>query len=209
MFGAAQQCTTGTQPPELVGHFPLACNASAAGIRAVGCLTSQHRADRDFARVVRSIYGRHLTLLPAIHGYAFSCLVHATPHCHFVICTDLFAFGLLQFGALAKSRRPQSDRTSKRRLSDSLQLNNAMTVLPSFVFASRLIPREPGSKDNLGPFVNVVTWILLITSALAVLTRLITKRALRRRIDVDDVFVIAALVCVTFSFVHRSFEYHR
>jgi hypothetical protein len=69
-----------------------------------------------------------------------------------------------------------------------------MTVLPYFAFAHRLIPREPGSRDNLGPFVNVVTWILLITSTLAVLTRLITKRALRRRIDIDDAFVIAALV---------------
>ncbi|KAH3915379.1 hypothetical protein HBI56_165670 [Parastagonospora nodorum] len=69
-----------------------------------------------------------------------------------------------------------------------------MTVPPFFAYAHRLIPREPGSKDNLGPFVNVVTWILLITSALAVLTRLITKRALRRRVDIDDVFVIAALV---------------
>jgi hypothetical protein len=63
-----------------------------------------------------------------------------------------------------------------------------MTELPL------LFPREPGSRDNLGPFVNVVTWILLITSALAVLTRLITKRALRRRIDIDDLFIIAALV---------------
>ncbi|KAL5117132.1 hypothetical protein ACEQ8H_004957 [Pleosporales sp. CAS-2024a] len=69
-----------------------------------------------------------------------------------------------------------------------------MAALPAFVFARHLILREPGSKENLGPFVNVVTWILLITSALAVLTRLITKRALRRRIQVDDVFVIAALI---------------
>jgi heme/copper-type cytochrome/quinol oxidase subunit 1 len=71
-----------------------------------------------------------------------------------------------------------------------------MTVLPFFVFAHQLIPREPGSRDNLGPFVNVVTWILLITSTLAVLTRLITKRALSRRIDIDDAFVIAALVSI-------------
>jgi hypothetical protein len=54
--------------------------------------------------------------------------------------------------------------------------------------------RHPGSEVDLGPFLNVVTWILLITSTLAVLTRLITKRALRRRVDVDDAFVIAALV---------------
>lgn len=58
----------------------------------------------------------------------------------------------------------------------------------------QLIVRQRGSQRDLGPFLNVVTWILLITSALAVLTRLVTKRALRRRIDVDDAFVVAALV---------------
>lgn len=57
-----------------------------------------------------------------------------------------------------------------------------------------LVARQPGSEKDLGPFLNVVTWMLLITSALAVMTRLVTKRALRRRIDVDDAFVVAALV---------------
>jgi hypothetical protein len=69
-----------------------------------------------------------------------------------------------------------------------------MTVLPNIASSSHFSPRRTGSKDNLGPFVNVVTWVLLITSTLAVLTRLITKRALRRRIGVDDAFVVAALV---------------
>ena len=58
----------------------------------------------------------------------------------------------------------------------------------------QLVVRQRGSQKDLGPFLNVVIWILLITSALAVLTRLVTKRALRRRIDVDDAFVVAALV---------------
>jgi hypothetical protein len=58
----------------------------------------------------------------------------------------------------------------------------------------QLVVRQRGSQRGLGSFVNIVTWILLITSALAVLTRLVTKRALRRRIDVDDAFVVAALV---------------
>ena len=57
-----------------------------------------------------------------------------------------------------------------------------------------LVARQPGSDDDLGPFLNVITWILLITSSLAVITRLGTKRALRRRIDVDDAFVVGALV---------------
>ncbi|KAH6611946.1 hypothetical protein C7974DRAFT_406639 [Boeremia exigua] len=63
-----------------------------------------------------------------------------------------------------------------------------------FVSSHHPIPRHPGSRDDLGPFLNVVTWILLITSALAVVTRLVTKRALRRRVDVDDVFVVLALI---------------
>lgn len=63
-----------------------------------------------------------------------------------------------------------------------------------FVSSHHPIPRQPGSRDDLGPFLNVVTWILLITSALAVVTRLVTKRALRRLVDVDDVFVVLALV---------------
>lgn len=70
--------------------------------------------------------------------------------------------------------------------------NDAMTAI--FVSSHHPIPRQPGSRDNLGPFLNVVTWILLITSALAVVTRLITKRALKRRVDVDDAFVLLALV---------------
>ncbi|KAF2268656.1 hypothetical protein CC78DRAFT_540516 [Lojkania enalia] len=69
-----------------------------------------------------------------------------------------------------------------------VQGRDAMRETPVFV------ARQPGSADNLGPFLNVITWILLITSALAVLTRLVTKRALRRRIDVDDGFAVAALV---------------
>lgn len=56
------------------------------------------------------------------------------------------------------------------------------------------VARHPGSHSDLGPFLNVITWILLVTSTLAVLTRLITKRALKRRIDIDDAFVAAALV---------------
>ncbi|KAF1925229.1 uncharacterized protein M421DRAFT_103286 [Didymella exigua CBS 183.55] len=63
-----------------------------------------------------------------------------------------------------------------------------------YVSSHHPIPRQPGSRDDLGPFLNVVTWILLITSALAVVTRLITKRALKRRVDVDDAFVLLALI---------------
>ena len=68
----------------------------------------------------------------------------------------------------------------------------------------QLRTRQDAPEVNLGPFLNVVTWVLLITSTLAVLTRLIIQRALKRRIDVDDAFVVAALVssarCVAFAF---------
>jgi hypothetical protein len=69
-----------------------------------------------------------------------------------------------------------------------------MMVPSHFVSSHHPLPRQPGSSADVGPFVNVVTWILLITSALVVLTRLITKRALKRSLDVDDAFVLLALV---------------
>jgi hypothetical protein len=56
------------------------------------------------------------------------------------------------------------------------------------------VVRRPGSEADLGPFLNVATWVLLVTGALAVLTRLVTKRALKRSIGVDDLLVVAALV---------------
>lgn len=71
---------------------------------------------------------------------------------------------------------------------------DAMMAPSLFVSFHHPVPRQPGSSADVGPFVNVVTWILLITSALAVLTRLITKRALRRSLDFDDAFVLLALV---------------
>jgi hypothetical protein len=68
-------------------------------------------------------------------------------------------------------------------------------MAPSLFISSHYpLPHQPGSSANIGPFINVVTWILLITSALAVLTRLITKRALGRSLDIDDAFVLLALV---------------
>ncbi|KAF2475868.1 uncharacterized protein BDR25DRAFT_212428 [Lindgomyces ingoldianus] len=68
------------------------------------------------------------------------------------------------------------------------------------------VARHPGSADDLGPFLNVITWVLLITSALAVLTRLVTKRALKRRIDVDDALVVGALITSIGSGVSVSFQ---
>lgn len=85
---------------------------------------------------------------------------------------------------------------------------NSFSLFPSCQLV-RLVPRHPGSEADLGPFLNVVTWILLITSGLAVLTRLVTKRALRRRIDVDDGFVVAALVCLLFLIIPSNVEWRK
>ena len=65
----------------------------------------------------------------------------------------------------------------------------------------KIVVRHPGSQENLGPFLDVVTWVLLVTSFLAVGTRLGTKKALRRRVDVDDYLVVGALVCPPSTFV--------
>ena len=54
--------------------------------------------------------------------------------------------------------------------------------------------RQLHSSHNLSAIVNVITWFLLVASGLAILTRLLTKRALQRRIDIDDALAVAALV---------------
>ena len=46
-----------------------------------------------------------------------------------------------------------------------------------------------------GQIVSIITWILLVTSALAVLARLFTKWAVSRRLHADDGFAVSGLVC--------------
>lgn len=91
IFPSAQQCTTGTQPSELADHFPLAYDPSAAEVQAVGCLTSQHKADKELARVVWSAYRRHLTLLPAMRLEAAGVCNAVLPSCrlHRQLCVWL------------------------------------------------------------------------------------------------------------------------
>lgn len=57
-----------------------------------------------------------------------------------------------------------------------------------------LSSRQLHSSHNLSAIVNVITWFLLVASGLAILTRLLTKRALERRIDIDDALAVAALI---------------
>lgn len=64
------------------------------------------------------------------------------------------------------------------------------------VESREIVVRHSGSHSDLGPFLDVVTWVLLVTSFLAVGTRLGTKKALGRRIDVDDYLIVGALVCL-------------
>lgn len=71
-------------------------------------------------------------------------------------------------------------------------------MIPFSPEVREIVARHPGSQNNLGPFLDVVTWMLLVTSFLAVGTRLGTKKALRRRIDVDDYLVVGALVCLLY-----------
>jgi hypothetical protein len=73
-------------------------------------------------------------------------------------------------------------------------IRDAMTA------AFALVTRRPRSPQDAGPLINVITWILLIASGLAVLTRLTTKRALGRRWGIDDAFVVAALVSLVEQF---------
>lgn len=47
---------------------------------------------------------------------------------------------------------------------------------------------------NPGRIVSVVTWFLLAVATIAVLTRLFTKRAVSRRLNVDDGLAIISLV---------------
>ncbi|OCK96684.1 uncharacterized protein K441DRAFT_606998 [Cenococcum geophilum 1.58] len=57
-----------------------------------------------------------------------------------------------------------------------------------------LSSRQLHSSHSLSAIVNVITWFLLVASGLAILTRLLTKRALERRIDIDDALAVAALI---------------
>ena len=97
------QCTTGSQPPELDDHFPLACNVPAA--ERPDCWVSYQLPQGGLGICSRC----KVSPLAAPYIAARHALVHATPYCHLAIRTDLWAFGLLQFGALVRIRRPRFD----------------------------------------------------------------------------------------------------
>lgn len=53
------------------------------------------------------------------------------------------------------------------------------------------------SSDSHGAVVNIVSWLLLIFSSLAVLTRLGTKWAVTKQFHMDDVMIIISQVSHT------------
>ena len=50
------------------------------------------------------------------------------------------------------------------------------------------------SRDNPGSAVNIVSWFLLVTTVLAIMTRMITKVAVSRKFTDDDLILLAGLV---------------
>jgi hypothetical protein len=56
---------------------------------------------------------------------------------------------------------------------------------------------KPELRETWTPAINVLTWFMLVTSILSVFTRLGTKYWIFRKLTVDDVLSIAALIaCV-------------
>ncbi|KAL8821613.1 MAG: hypothetical protein Q9223_000356 [Gallowayella weberi] len=48
------------------------------------------------------------------------------------------------------------------------------------------------SPDHRGPWINVVTWILLVLMCLATLVKVITKWILIRKLQYDEALIVAA-----------------
>ena len=54
-----------------------------------------------------------------------------------------------------------------------------------------------------GKIVSIITVFLLVTSTLAVITRLLTKRAVSGRADIDDgLAIIALVICLRLVLTH-------
>lgn len=59
---------------------------------------------------------------------------------------------------------------------------------------------KPELKDTWTPAVNILTWFMLVTAILSVLTRLGTKYWIFRKLTVDDFLSIGAIVaCIAQS----------
>ena len=50
--------------------------------------------------------------------------------------------------------------------------------------------------DNQSPLINLVLWVAMIAAILSVLTELSTKWIMVRRMELDDLYMIAAMVLI-------------
>jgi prepilin signal peptidase PulO-like enzyme (type II secretory pathway) len=79
--------------------------------------------------------------------------------------------------------------------------SNNSTVVPHIVNSSIAITTlhamSQFSPDSWTPAVNVLTWFLLVTAILSVITRLGTKYWIFRKFTEDDYLSIVSLVCFT------------
>lgn len=58
----------------------------------------------------------------------------------------------------------------------------------------------PPNEGEHGSTISVITWFLLVATALAVITRIATKLAISNRINLDDFVVFTALVRDSWEF---------
>jgi hypothetical protein len=65
-----------------------------------------------------------------------------------------------------------------------------------------LVARVPLiTPDKKGPVVNLVSWVTLTTMCLAVITVLVSKLMVLRRLTWNDSVIIAAMVCISSEFI--------
>lgn len=75
-------------------------------------------------------------------------------------------------------------------------------MLETGAMASSSTSIVPIATSKHGKIVSVVTWFMLAAATLAVVTRLLTKRALSRKLNADDALIVASLVSASPSCSH-------
>lgn len=57
------------------------------------------------------------------------------------------------------------------------------------------------SEQDRGPWVNIISWILLVVTCLATSIKVYSKWSLRHALEADDYYLSGAMVCSTLNFV--------
>ena len=57
------------------------------------------------------------------------------------------------------------------------------------------------SALNHGPAINNIAWVLLVTSALFILTRVVVKWTVSKKFEIEEVLIIMSLVSTLFLVV--------